>query len=162
MSDPDLDALERLAHRLEVQVTTGDSEKVSALIAYARRLKAELAESEKAEDAWDDDLKHATEQREALKAERDWMRSSRDAARADTKATEASLERVGADRDRGWTEAVRLEEQIATLRAALEDAIYTVVTGRKGSIGSIDNVYLPQVYVTRVEKWRKDLEATKP
>lgn len=43
-------------------------------------------------DEWDRELRR-------LEAERDAMRSSRNSARADTKATEESLERVGVDRD---------------------------------------------------------------
>jgi hypothetical protein len=56
---------------------------------------------------------------------------------------------------------VRERERTEGLREALQDAINTVSSARKGSMGSIGNVYLPQIGVEHVERWKAAL-ATHP
>ena len=48
-------------------------------------------------------------------------------------------------------------ERIQELEKALSDAVSQVSSARKGSIGSIDSHYLPQIRVIDVLRWRAAL-----
>jgi hypothetical protein len=53
-----------------------------------------------------------------------------------------------------------LAAENARLREGLRDAVSTVGGSRKGSIGAMNNVYLAQVDVRTVERWRRLLGDT--
>jgi len=64
----------------------------------------------------------------------------------------------------GWSKceagSIRLwnmREEIARLKNLALEILHSITTSSKGSMGSIDNVYLPQISVDSTERWKEEI-----
>jgi hypothetical protein len=74
----------------------------------------------------------------------------------------ANLLDVAIERNLALADLAAARKQIEEARGLAAEVIARIAESRKGSIGSIDSTYLPQIDVREVERWRGCLASTAP